>query len=132
LAIGQALAPLNKLSDCTGKAVVHAVPAVPNSWLDKWFGIPKEKKDAVSTVLDGADKTNKVMEFLSENKGPAKVVFGLSKAGLPALSAATQNGVTKIVPELAPFASSVKGVGYGLAAISITYETVSCYNKPGG
>jgi hypothetical protein len=132
LAIGQALAPLNKLSDCTGKAVVHAVPAVPNSWLDKWFGIPKEKKDPIATELDGADKAHKVVEFLSENKGPAKVVFGLNKAGLPAASEAAESVFTKIVPKLAPRAAQIKGLGYGLAAISITYETVSCYNKPGG
>jgi hypothetical protein len=69
---------------------------------------------------------------LSSNEAPAKAVWALKKAGLPALSGATGNAATKIVPKLAPYASWLKVGGYAFSAGIVTYETVSCYNKPGG
>jgi RHS repeat-associated protein len=130
--ISRQLAPLNKLSDCSGKAVVHQIPLVPKSWLNKFFGTETEKATPAGKVIDAADKANGTLEKLSSNEAPAKAVWALKKAGLPALSGATGNAATKIVPKLAPYASWLKVGGYAFSAGIVTYETVSCYNKPGG
>jgi RHS repeat-associated protein len=128
-AISDRLMPLNKLSDCTGTAVVNQIPFVGTA--KKLLGIPEER-DPLKSGLEGADRLNKAAEFFSENKKPARVVWGLNKANLPMLSAAAEKGSTKIVPHLAPYASTFKFAGYAFTAGIASYETYACYNKPGG
>ena len=118
------LKPLNKLADCTGRAALHQVPLFGSKLA------PKEPDTRISTDLETADKANKAAEFFSENKNPARVVFALDKAGLPALSDGAQNVFTKVVPKVAPLAPFIKFAASALTAASFTYETTSCYNKP--
>jgi RHS repeat-associated protein len=130
--ISKQLAPLNKLSDCTTKTALHQVPLVPNSWLDWVFGVPKEPEDktAASQSIKAAEKVHGGLEKLSDPKWPARAVWGVQKIGLPAASEGLREGLNKAVAKVAPYASKIKGTGYALTAISVTYETASCYNKP--
>jgi len=117
-AISRALAPLNRLSDCTGKAIANQVPLG-----NKIFGTPKDPADPAGTALNTAKK-------LSSNKVPAKVVWGLDKAGLPMLSETVENSLTKVVSTLAPFAEKLNVAGWAWAGGKGVYDTAACYNKP--
>jgi RHS repeat-associated protein len=116
--ISRQLAPVNKLSDCAGKAVANQVP-----FGNKILGTPDGPADPVGTTLDTAEK-------LSNNKIPGKVVWGLSKAGLPALSEAVENGLTKVVSVLAPFGAKLNVFGWAWAGAKGVYDTAARYNKP--
>jgi len=116
-AIAQRLRPLIKLSDCTGNAALKNVP-----FSDKILGTEPDH-DPVGKVLDTAEK-------LSDNKVPAKIVWGVNKAGLPALSETVENGLTPVVSKLAPFAGLIKGANLTYIGIKGAVDTATCYNKP--
>jgi RHS repeat-associated protein len=116
--ISRQLAPLSKLSDCTGGAVADEVP-----FGDKIFNTSDAPADPVGTTLDTAEK-------FSSNEFPAKIVLGLDKAGLPALSEASENLLTKVVSTLAPYAGKLNVLGWAWAGGKGVYDTAACYNKP--
>ena len=120
--------PLNKLSDCAGKATLNEIPFAAGSWLLK---TPEANDDGVSNYLKNTDQALTVLEKLSENKTPARAVWAINKAGLPAASEGAENVLTKVVPKFSPYAKTLKAGGSLLTVASITYNTTACYNKPG-
>jgi hypothetical protein len=116
--ISRQLAPLNKLQDCAAEAVVDQVP-----FGNKIFGTTKGPADPVGTTLDTAEK-------LSSNKVPARLVWGLNKAGLPVLSETAENFLTKVVSILSPYAEKLSVLGWAWAGGKGVYDTTKCYNKP--
>jgi RHS repeat-associated protein len=116
--IARQLAPLKKLDDCAAEAVINQSP-VPN----RLFGIPKGPPDHVDQALSTAEK-------LSENKWPARVVWGLNMVGLPTLSEVAENALTKVVATLSPYAGKLSVAGWAWAVKQGVQDTSRCYNKP--
>jgi RHS repeat-associated protein len=119
-AISIAVAPLNKLADC---AAMAAADQVPFGIGNKLIGAPRGGSDPVGTGLS-------IAGGMSNNKASAVAVLSLNKAGLPALSEAVENGATRVVSQLAPYADLIKGFSGVSAGARAAYHTYTCYNKP--
>jgi RHS repeat-associated protein len=132
LAISQVLAPLNKLSDCTGQAIANEVPLVGK----KLFGAPNpdpigNKARSLSKALS-PNPSAKLLGVVPFNyaTNTQRLITGLDKLDLPVLS----EGAANIAAKFSPYASALSkflGVaGPAFMAGNAAHNTYACYNKP--
>jgi len=132
LAISQVLAPLNKLSDCTGQAIANEVPLVGK----KLFGAPNpdpvgNKARSLSKALS-PNPNAKLFGVIPSNyaTNTQRVVTGLDKLDLPVLSEGTANIAAKFAPYAPAFSKFLGVAAPAFMAGNATRNTYACYNKP--
>jgi RHS repeat-associated protein len=139
LEISRQLAPLNKLSDCTGAAIVNEVP-----FGSKLLNAPSpDYGGKAARTLARATSGNPEGKLISlpgtdapgllpwnATVNSQRVVNGLEKAGLPELADRAASVSGKFASGASKFSKVLGPLAWAWTAGSVTYHTTACYNKP--
>jgi RHS repeat-associated protein len=137
--ISRQLAPLNKLSDCTGQAIVNEVPFGHQLFGAQSPDYAGKGSRSLARATSGSPEGKLINLPATDAPGLVtwnystnvqRVSQGLDAAGLPELAdrAAT---VGKSVTGVATKASKYLGIfGWAWTAGNVAYQTTACYNKP--